>query len=97
MLEWKSKYSFTVQNWGSLILSTLISRHFEIFVSFSPGNRTSHFHLETVFDASCKVSSMEKMEIIFMKCQILFFGKNKKNITILLSVEFAQRMLKVKK
>ena len=32
-----------------------------------------------------------------MKCQIMFFGgKNKKNITNLLSAELAQRMVKVK-
>ena len=36
------KIIFTVQKWGSLMLSSLgkiISKHFEIFVSFSPGNR----------------------------------------------------------
>ena len=31
-----------------------------------------------------------------MKCQILFSGKNKKNITNLSSAELAQRVLKVK-
>ena len=31
-----------------------------------------------------------------MKCQILFSGKNKKNISILSSAEAAQRMVKVK-
>ena len=31
-----------------------------------------------------------------MKCQILFYGKNKKNIINLLFVEFAQRVVKVK-
>ena len=30
-----------------------------------------------------------------MKCQILFFGKNKKNIINLLSSENAQRVVKV--
>ena len=32
-----------------------------------------------------------------MKCQILFFGKNKKNIISLLSAENAQRVVKVKR
>ena len=31
-----------------------------------------------------------------LKCQSLFFGKNKKNITKLPSAEFAQRVIKVK-
>ena len=31
-----------------------------------------------------------------MKCQILFSGKNKRNITSLSSVELAQRKVKVK-
>ena len=31
-----------------------------------------------------------------MKCQILFSGKNKKNIINLLSAELAQRVVKVK-
>ena len=31
-----------------------------------------------------------------MKCQILFSGKNKKNITNLSSAELAQRVVKVK-
>ena len=31
-----------------------------------------------------------------MKCQILFSGKNKKNITNLLSAELAKRVVKVK-
>ena len=34
-------------------------------------------------------------EIISMKCQILLSGKNKKNITILLSAELAKRVVKV--
>ena len=36
------------------------------------------------------------MKFHCMKCQILFFGKNKKNITNLSSAEFAQRVMKVK-
>ena len=35
------------------------------------------------------------METICMKCQILFSGKNKKNIINLLSAENAQRVVKV--
>ena len=35
------------------------------------------------------------MEIICIKCQILFSGKNKKNIINLLSAELAQRVIKV--
>ena len=36
------------------------------------------------------------METIYMKCQILFSGENKKNITDLFSAELAQRVVKVK-
>ena len=36
------------------------------------------------------------METICMKCQILFSGKNKKNITNLSSAELAQRVVMVK-
>ena len=39
----------------------------------------SYFSLKTGFDISCKLSPMET---IYMKCQNLFSGKNKKNITI---------------
>ena len=35
-------------------------------------------------------------ETICMKCQILFTGKNKKNIINLSSAEYAQRVVKVK-
>ena len=38
----------------------------------------------------------QTVETICMKCQILFSGKNKKNIINLSSAEFAQRMVKVK-
>ena len=34
-------------------------------------------------------------QLISMKCQILFSGKSKKNITNLLSAELAQSMVKV--
>ena len=43
---------------------------------------------KTGFDISCKLSPME---IICMKCQILFPGKNKKNIN-LSSAENAHRV-----
>ena len=41
---------------------------------------------------SCKLSPLET---ICMKCQFLFSGKNKKNITNLSSAELAQRVVKV--
>ena len=45
------------------------------------------------YDVSCKLSPMET---ICMKCQIMFSGKNKKNIINLSSAELAQRVVKVK-
>ena len=48
---------------------------------------------KTGFDILCKLSPMES---ICMKCQILFSGKNKKNITKLSSAELAKRVVKVK-
>ena len=49
-----------------------------------------------------KIFSRQHFEIFFfsyfcMKCQILFSGKNKKNIINLSSAENAQRVVKVKK
>ena len=44
----------------------------------------------TGFDFSCKL-----LETICMKIQILFSGKNKKNITYLMSAELAQKMVTV--
>ena len=38
----------------------------------------------------------KSLETICMKCQILFSGKNKKNIVNLSSAEIAQRAVKVK-
>ena len=46
----------------------------------------SYFSQKTAFD----------METICMKCQMLFSGKNKKNIINLSSAELAQRAVKVK-
>ena len=80
-------YKYT--NGWVLTLSTLgkiFSRwHFEIFFSY--------FSQKTGFDISCKLC---RMETICMKCQILFSGKNKKNITNLSSAKLIKRVLKVK-
>ena len=54
-----------------------------IFFLFFPENRIRHF-MQIVSETIC------------MKSQILFSGKNKKNITNLLSAELAQRVVKVK-
>ena len=40
--------------------------------------------------------TLSTLETICMKCQILFSGKNKKNIINLSSAENAQRVVKVK-
>ena len=73
------------------MLSTLVKsysrRHHYYKIS------SSFFPLKTDFDVSCKVSPMET---ICMKCQNLFSGKYKKNITNLLSAEFAKRVVEVK-
>ena len=53
----------------------------------------SYFSQKTGFDISCKLSPLET---ICMKCQILFSGKNKKNINYLSSAELAKRVVKVK-
>ena len=50
------------------------------------------FFLRIGFDISCKLSPFET---VCMKCQILFCGKNKKNITNLSSAESAQRVVHV--
>ena len=44
------------------------------------------FSQKTSFDISCKYSSIES---IYLKCQTLFSGNNKKNITKMSSLEFA--------
>ena len=73
---------------GELTLNTLgkiFSRqHFEIFFSY--------FSQKTGYDISCKLSPKET---VCMKCQILFSGKNKKNIINLSSAKNAQRVVKV--
>ena len=68
----------------------------------------SYFSQKTGFDISCKLSpffqktgydilcKLSPKETICMKCQILFSGKNKKNIINLSSAENAQRVVKVK-
>ena len=64
-----------------LTLGKIFSRrHTEIF---------SYISQKTGFDISCKLSPMET---ICMKCQILFWGKIRKNIINLSSVELAQRV-----
>ena len=72
-----------------LMLSTLgkiFSRpHLEIFFSY--------FSQKTGSVISCKLSPMQT---ICLQWQILFYGKNQKNIPNLSSAEFAQRVVKVK-
>ena len=61
------------------MLGKIFSRqHIEIFF---------FFFLETVFDISCKLSPLET---ICINWQILFSGKNKKEIISLLSTELNQ-------
>ena len=70
-----------------LTLSTLGKnfgkQHFELFFLIFPRKKD--------FDSSCKLSPVET---IYMKCQILFSGKNKKNIN-LSSAELAQREVNI--
>ena len=70
---------------GILTLSTLgkVTNWWYFFVFFS----------ETGVDISCKLSPIET---VCMKFQILFSGKNKKNIISLSSAELAHRVVKVK-
>ena len=51
------------------------------------------FLQKTGFDTSCKLSPKET---ICIKCQSLYFRKNKKNIFSLSSAELAQRVVKNK-
>ena len=93
--NWVDRYWPRISNilltlvWALLTLSTLGKifnrRHFEIF---------SYFSKKTGFDISCKLSP-GPVETICMKCQILFSGKSKVNITNLLSAELAKRVVKV--
>ena len=53
----------------------------------------TYLSMKTGFDNSCKLSPLET---IYMKCQNLFYGKNKKNIIHLSFAELAQRVVKVK-
>ena len=72
---------------------TYLSLRLALWVKFSADNILkyfSYFSKKTGYDISCK------LETICMKCQILFFGKNKKNIINLSSAENAQRVVKVK-
>ena len=64
------------------------------WVKFSAEDNLKYFSYsskKTGLDISCKLSLMET---ICMKCQILFFWKNKKNITNLSSADTAKRILK---
>ena len=68
---------------------------FEVFF-FSPENRTLHFKQIVSMETVCmKCQNLFSKETICMKCQSLFSGKIRKNIIILLSAEFAQRVVKV--
>ena len=65
---------------------------YQLWVKFSAENilkYISYFSQKTGFDISCKLSPLET---ICMKCQMLFSGKNKKNIS-LSSAELAQRVV----
>ena len=66
-----------------MLSSKIFSRwHNEIFFFFFPENKIWHF---------IQIVSMT----IYMKCQILFSGKNKHNITNLSCAELAQGVIKV--
>ena len=52
-----------------------------------------YFPLKAGLDILCKLFTVET---ICMKCQILFSGKNKKNIVNWSSAELAQRVVEVK-
>ena len=58
-------------------------RHFEIFFLLVPRKQDLTFHANYLLEKIC------------MKCQILFSGKNKNNITYLSSAEVAHRVLSV--
>ena len=73
------------------------------FFLFFPENRIWHFmEIVSIGDnlhekpnpVFCEKIIKISMETICMKCQILFSGKNKKNIINLLCAEFAQRVVK---
>ena len=53
----------------------------------------SYFSQKTGFDISCKLSPLET---ICMKCQNLFFGKNKKNISVCHLLKILPRVLSIK-
>ena len=63
-----------------------------LWVNFSADDILKYFSQKTDFDISCKLSPVET---ICRKCQILFFRKDKKNITDLSSLELTQRLVKV--
>ena len=59
------------------------------------GKIFSRLHVE-IFFHEYRFSHFMQIETICMKCQILFSGKNEKNIFSLSSSELAQRVVKVK-
>ena len=71
------------------LISTLCKifskQNFEIIFLIVPRKQDLTFHANRL-----------PMEMICMKCKILFSGKNKKNTTSLSSAELAQRKVKVK-
>ena len=76
-----------IYNVVELTLSTLSKifsrRHIEICFLIIPRKQ------DLIFQANCL-----HLETMCMKCQILFFGENKKNVTKLSSAELTQRVVK---
>ena len=64
----------------------MLSTHAKMFSADDILKCFSYFSQKTGFDISCKLSLIET---ICMKYQILFYGKNKKNIINLSSAELA--------
>ena len=60
-----------------------------IWIKFLADDILKYFSQETGFDISCKLSPN------FVKCQMLFSGKDKKNIINLPSTELTQRVVRV--
>ena len=73
-----------------------IFNHLALSIKFSADHVLkyfSYFSKKIGFNISCKLSPVET---IHMKCQILFSGKNKKNINNSSSAELSLREIKVK-
>ena len=81
---------------------SLLKNKWNLFLTFSTLGKNfsrghteiffSYFSQKTGFDISCKLSPMK---IIYMKCQVLFSGKNKQNNINLSSAGLTQRVVKV--